>query len=79
VKGEVIARGLVYEVAPVVRLVRRFYVSQRKRWAKKREFRKFRDYGRYSFIAWGCAQAVRKRNIRMVYPGGVVEDLEYAS
>jgi hypothetical protein len=70
VVGQVIARGTVREVAPVVRLVRGLYVASRKRWhlmagRGRKVLKGFRDNGRFSFIAWGVALPVRHRGIRL--------------
>jgi len=68
VEEVVISEGSISVVASVIRVIRRLYVSKRKRWKLKdgARRRKFKDYGKYSFVAWGCAKAVRDRQLELV-------------
>jgi hypothetical protein len=63
VAEEVVASGRLSDVAPLIRLVKRLYLNERKRWPLKDgvKLRKFKDNGKYSFVAWGAARAFRQR------------------
>ena len=56
VRGTELVIGRVETIAPQLRLVRRFYQAERRSWPVKagRRIRRFRDNGKFSFIAWGC-------------------------
>ena len=54
-EADILAEGTMEEVAPIIRAVRHAYIADRRKYTK----RKFRDNGRFSFVAWGIADSVR--------------------
>ena len=65
VESRVAGEGSFRSCARMVRIVRGLYVSKRRLWRVSDGFKKFRDCGNRSFIAWSCGPGINARGLRL--------------